>query len=305
MPWRRRVTVRHLVHAAPVLGAIAAYLVLEVVNVGKQPHPRAVPDGRLAVWEFLVTASVVVWLVLGVLGARMLRDREAVPGGTSWRWIVRGAPGYFAAVYGAVVFPLVFMGLTGLGNTTILAGQQWKNVVLHLAGAVAIFPLLVVIKQIELHADDDAAWSPGADAIERIARLRRSLHIATAALGAIVALAVIATGALRDAVLGAGVAAVPDTLVLVYGAWYTAVVAAIYLPAFWAIERRATRVLDDVAPLPDPDAATAQTFSERVAFRAEVAQQLGLDGNARENLEGLVVVMSPLIGAVLTRLGGL
>ena len=50
----------------------------------------------------------------------------------------------------------------------------------------------------------------------------------------------IGTGALRDAVVAAGVEAVPDTLVLVYGAWYTAVVAAIYLPAFWAIERRAT-----------------------------------------------------------------
>jgi hypothetical protein len=204
-----------------------------------------------------------------------------------------------------VAFPLVFMGLTGLGNTTILAGQQWKNVLLHLVGAVAILPLLIIVKQIELDADDDAAWSPGAHTIARISRLRRSLHIATAALGAIVALAVIGTGALRDAVAAADVEPVPDTLVLVYGAWYTAVVAAIYLPAFGAIERRATRMLDEVARLPDPDPATAETFSERVAFRAEVAQQLGLGGNARQNLEGLVVVMSPLIGAVLTRLGGL
>lgn len=298
-------TVRHLERAAPLLGAIAAYVVLELVDVGTQPDPHAHPDDRLAVWELVVTASVVVWIVLGVLGARMLRDPQTVPDATSWRRIVSRASGYFAAVYGAVAFPLVFMGLTGLGNTTILAGQQWKNVVLHLAGAVAILPLLILIKQIELHADDDAAWAPGAHTIAGISRLRRSLHIATAALGAIVALAVIGTGALRDAVVAAGVEAVPDTLVLVYGAWYTAVVAAIYLPAFWAIERRATCMLNEVAQLPDPDAATAQTFSERVAFRAEVAQQLGLDGNARQNLEGLVVVMSPLIGAVLTRLGGL
>jgi len=287
------------------MGAIAAYLVLEVVNVGRQPDPSARPDGRLAVWQLVVTASVVVWIVLGVFGARMLRDPETVPDVTSWRQIVRRARGNFAAVYGAVAFPLVFMGLTGLENTTILTGQQWKNVVLHLAGAVAILPLLILVKQIELHADDDAAWSPGAHAIGRISRLRRALHIATAALGAIVALAVVGTGALRDAVAAAGVEPVPDTLVLVYGAWYTAVVAAIYIPAFWAIERRATRMLDEVAQLPDPDPETAQTFSERVAFRAEVAQQLGLDGNARQNLEGLVVVMSPLIGAVLTRLGGL
>ena len=298
-------TVRHVERAAPLLGAIAAYVVLEVVNVGMQPDPDARPDGRLAVWELVVTASVVVWIVLGVFGARMLRDLETVPDVTSWRRIVGRASGYFAAVYGAVAFPLVFMGLTGLGNPTILAGQQWKNVVLHLAGAIAILPLLIVVKQIELHAHDDAAWSPGAHTIARISRLRRSLHLATAALGAIVALAVIGTGALRDAVAAAHLEPMPDTLVLVYGAWYTGVVAAIYLPAFGAIERQATRILDEVAQLPDPSPASAQKFSERVAYRAQVAQQLGLEGNARQNLEGLVVVMSPLIGAVLTRLGGL
>ena len=134
---------------------------------------------------------------------------------------------------------------------------------------------------------------------------RSSGETPTAALGAIVAVAVIGTGALRDAVAAAHLEPMPDTLVLVYGAWYTGVVAAIYLPAFGAIERQATRILDEVAQLPDPSPATAQTFSERVAYRAQVAQQLGLEGNARQNLEGLVVVMSPLIGAVLTRLGGL
>lgn len=299
-------TWRDLEPWAPVLSAVGAYLVLEHVDVGMQPDPRARPTDRLAVWELVVTGSVVAWIVLAGVGARLLRDPSAaVPGVASWWHVVRRGKRYFAAVYGAVAFPLIFMVLADLGNPTILIGQQWKNALLHVVGAAAILPLLIVIKQVKLQAQDGGAWSPPADAIARMTASRRSLHVATAALGAIIALAVIGTGALRDAVAGAGLDPLPDTFVLVYGAWYTGVLAAIYLDAFAAVERRARDILEGAAELPAPSVGSAQAFSAAVALRAELAQQLGLGGDARQNLEGLVVVMSPLIGAILTRLGGL
>ena len=296
-------TLRYLERAAPVLAAIGAYVLLEGIDIGAEPE--ATPDDRLAVWELVMTASVVAWTVLAGVGARMLRDPEAVTGVMSWRRVVGSAKGYFAAVYGAVAFALVFMGLTGVGNPTILTGQQWKNVVLHLVGAVAILPLLVVVKQIHAQAQDPGSWSPTAVSIARIGAMRRSLHVATAAVGAIIALAVIGTGALRDAVASAGLEPLPDTFVLVYGAWYTGVLAAIYLHAFGAVEHRARRIVDDAAPLRDPTGESADAFSASVALRTTLGQELGLGGDARKNLEGLVVVMSPLIGAILTRLGGL
>ena len=57
--------------------------------------------------------------------------------------------------------------------------------------------------------------------------------------------------------------------------------------------------------LRDPTGESAEAFSASVALRTTLGQELGLGGDARKNLEGLVVVMSPLIGAILTRLGGL
>jgi hypothetical protein len=297
------VTLRYVERAAPVLAAIGAYVLLEGVDIGAEPE--ATPDERLAVWELVMTASVVAWTVLAGVGVRMLRDPEAATGVTSWRRVVGSAKGYFAAVYGAVAFPLVFVGLTGIGNPTILTGQQWKNVVLHLIGGAAILPLLVVVKQIHAQAQDSGTWSPTAASIARIGAMRRSLHVATAAVGAIIALAVIGTGALRDAVASVGLEPLPDTFVIVYGAWYTGVLAAIYLHAFGAVEHRARRILDDAAPLRDPTGESADAVSASVALRTVLGQELGLGGDARKNLEGLVVVMSPLIGAILTRLGGL
>ncbi len=54
-------------------------------------------------------------------------------------------------------------------------------------------------------------------------------------LGAIIALAVVATGALRNAVEVAKLDPLPETFVVLYGAWFTAILGAIYLYVFGAL----------------------------------------------------------------------
>ena len=117
---------------------------------------------------------------------------------------------------------------------------------LHALAAVAILPWLVALERIRLAARDKDAN------IERIRVLRADLKSATAALGGMIAVAVILTGALREAVAEAGKTPSPDAYVLVYGAWLTAVLAAIYVRAFGAIQRRARSIMDRAVPLPDP-----------------------------------------------------
>jgi hypothetical protein len=114
---------------------------------------------------------------------------------------------------------------------------------------------------------------------------------------------VIATGALREATDAAHLQPVPDTFVLVYGAWFTGVVAAIYLRVFGALEARGRWMLETAAPLPDP--GSIEAFMARRSFRSELAQELELGGDPRRNLEGLLAVLAPLADALLTRLGGL
>jgi hypothetical protein len=127
--------------------------------------------------------------------------------------------------------------------------------------------------------------------------------MATASLGTIIALAVIATGALQHAVQAAKLSPLPESFVLVYGGWFTGVLAAIYLYVFTALERRARSIREKAAPLPQPDIASAEAFAASTKLRNELTQLLELGGDPRKNLEGLVAVLSPLVGALLSLAG--
>lgn len=128
--------------------------------------------------------------------------------------------------------------------------------------------------------------------------LRASLRTATASLGAIIALAVIASGALNHAVEAAGLVPLPATFTLVYGAWLTGVLAALYLYAFGAVERRARDIVNSTVPLRNEDFESADTLAARTKLRDELSRLLQTGGDPRKNLEGLVAVFSPLISAL-------
>jgi hypothetical protein len=291
---------RAVVLTAPLLGVVA-FALLEWVDWGAKPEHAAHPDDRVAIWELSVTAGVVVWAVLAGIGLRMLEELDLPPRGRS-----RSETAWFLLfVYGAIGLLLAVGFVTGLNNPTVLTGQHWKTPLLHLVAGVANLPLLIAMKRIQLCATEETEWSTGARDIQRIRYLRRSMNTATAALGAIIALAVISTGALRDAVVAAGLTPLPDTFVLVYGAWFTGVLAAIYLHAFGAVDRRARWIVEQAVPLPDPRLESGEAFLTSVQLRAQLAQEVELGGDARKNLEGLVAVLSPLLGALLTRLAGI
>jgi hypothetical protein len=196
-------------------------------------------------------------------------------------------------------------GFLGLRNPYVLAGQAWKIPLLHAIAGAAALPFFVVLKRIQLCAASEDLWSTTAGDIERIHLLRRHLRSATASLGTVIALAVIATGALNDAVEAASLEPLPETFVLVYGAWFTGVLAAIYLYVFSTLDGRARTIMERAAPLPDPNPAGAEEFAKSVELRRDLAAELELGGDARKNLEGLIAVFSPLAGALLSRLGGL
>jgi hypothetical protein len=239
----------------------------------------------VGVWALLVAGSVVLWTALASAGLGMLE-----------RFPRRDVRGFLAAVYGAFALLLVLTGLAGIESDHVVADQREKNVLLHVLAAVAILPWLVALERIRLEARDGDAT------IERIRVLRGGLKAATAALGGMIAVAVIITGALREAVAAADKTPTPDLYVLIYGAWLTAVLAAIYLRVFGAIEACARAMLDRAVPLPDP---TADDFPAAAERRTLLARELELGGDPRTNLEGLVSVLAPLAGALLTRVGGL
>jgi hypothetical protein len=83
------------------------------------------------------------------------------------------------------------------------------------------------------------------------------------------------------------------------------VLGAIYLYVFGAIDRRARWIVEQAAPLPEPRLESAEAFLASIQLRSQLAQEVELGGDARKNLEGLIAVLSPLLGALLTRLAGI
>ena len=287
---------RALTVCAPLLG-VGAFALLEWADWGASPDPRASGGGgELDVWKFLVAVSVVAWTVLAGVGLRLLREVRAVDR--------RETALFVAFVLAAIALLLMAGGAAGLRNPFVMPGQDWKVPLLHVIAGLANVPLLVVLKRIQLLADDDASWSTTPADFARLRALRRTMHTAMASLGLVIALAVVATGALREATAAAGLPPVPDTFVLVYGAWFTGVVAAIYLYVFGALERRARAIRDGLAPLAAVQGA-GEAFVASRSLRSEIADELELGGDARQNLEGLLTVLAPLAGALLTRLGGI
>lgn len=299
--------------SAPLAG-LASFALLRWLTWGADPDVRARGGtAELGIWESLIAVSVMVWVLLagvGLLlqrrltaevGARPVRDAEPVPRDRRRTETIV----FVLFVYALIAVPLVIGGAAGLRNPFILQGQNWKIPLLHALAAVANLPLLVVLKRVQMYAEDEQAWSTTARDIARLHLLRRTVRVATAALGGVIALAVIATGALRHATAAAGLTPLPDSFVLVYGASFTGVVAAVYFYAFSAVEARGRRLLDSAAALPDPSTASAEAFSASRAVRADLTQELQLGGDPRSDLQGLLAVLSPLIGALLTRIGGL
>ncbi|NIK56083.1 hypothetical protein [Kribbella shirazensis] len=276
---------------------------------GADPDPRARGGAvELAVWQYLIGVSAMMWVLLAGFGLVLLRRLtedaavRPVDGDASGR---RATVRFVGFVFAVIVVPLLIGAAAGLRNPYVMEGQNWKIPLLHLIAGCANLPVLVALKRIELTAADDRGWGTTPADIARLRLLRRTTRLATAGLGAVIALAVIATGALRQATAAAGLTPLPDTFGVVYGAAFTGVVAGVHLYVSSAVENRARRLLDQVAALPDPSAVSPQEFSAGRSLRGEVAEELELGVDPRADLQSLLAVLSPLIGALLTKVGGL
>jgi hypothetical protein len=288
--------------AALLLIGFAAFALLKWVPLGPE-RDRAARGGsdELAIWQVLITGEVVVWALFAAMGFRMLKTLHARLTKTRWRDTAE----FLLLAYGSVALLLGLGWMAKLASPTLFQGQQWKIAVLHLVAGIANFPFFVALKRIQLCADDDDSWSSTTCDIELHRMLRRHLRTATMCLGAIIALAMVATGALRNAVEAAHLDPPPETFVVLYGAWFTAVLAAIYLHVFGALEKRGHLIVRNAAPLGRRALVDTQEDDATKRRRKDLSEELELGGDPRKNLEGLVAVSSPLIGALLSQLGGL
>jgi hypothetical protein len=154
---------------------------------------------------------------------------------------------------------------------------------------------------------------PTASDVSSLLRRRRLLNRMLAIQGGILGAAIISTGALRQALLAwndylndhpvyrklhpdAAVAEFPYVYVLIYGAFFSALLALIYAPAFARVQAHGRKLQDEAVPLASP---TDLSFSEKYQRRKDLGELLQLEMTTTASFRAGVAILAPLATSIL------
>jgi hypothetical protein len=267
-----------------------------------------VADSGFRLWAVMASFSFAVWIALLDGGVKAVRELPA-----SWR---RGRRWWLAS--------LVSYAVLMLAASTMLRGVRQGHVpiddfpaLISLltavgAGAGAPWVLSVWLAQEQVRertdeagqgTDPDAVADPPdlAAAMADLLAVWRVIERGGLALSLIVSTSAFNTGALRLAVIGAGVTEpddFPPVYVLGHGAFFTAVLVAILLPLVLAWRARALALVERTLPLP----ASGLLDEDGLAARSRMEAQLQVSARFLRNPIALLSVLSPLVTALVTAL---
>lgn len=173
-------------------------------------------------------------------------------------------------------------------------------VVVYACISPAIYGISLIREMLETRYAVIPSESPPAAYAEFIAlhtRLREQSQRYLAAIGLIVTLVTLTTGANRDV----GIALMlnpnrlPTTVVLTYGLYFTVVVALIYAPTFLSLVRSGMDLRDRLYPICQVD-TLAETMAKRKSFEDNMQLNIGL----QQSLSTGLIILAPLLSGVLT-----
>jgi hypothetical protein len=244
----------------------------------------------LAVWTALVVVQAMIWgyVVYANLGIVNSLSRARV----GWA----NATVFVVVSLLALALPL---GAAAVVGTEILGSPNSGYVggVIQLAGFISVIPaILVIYNSRAISIDGD--WGVDAESVRALRHLQSSVRAATLSLGVVIAVAIIVTSFVRDA-LAQNIETfnVEPEHILLYGGFFTAFVFALYSYGKSAIDGRARQMVDDA--IPTVGLNPHDTFFDIERSRKDMETALGLGTSARQGFENLVIVASPLLSAVL------
>jgi hypothetical protein len=278
-----------------------------------------VAQPEFAIWVMLIAAQVALAAVALVplirVAVRETRGLVADRGGTDGLgWVVLA---FFAFTGVAVTFGFsarllpadVMKDRMRLPRDWPLFHYELKiNVVVALvlaAGLLAVIGIWVVGLRLDRLFRDAGRTPTDADVNEFI-RLRQTLMLLLGVVAAIIGLATLATGALRNAVLALDAFAKPNTspppyqfdeqYVLIYGLFFTGLLAVAFLPSFFAMRSAGGRIRDAALPLLPP---TSPDFAARVDARTKLDTFLQINVSASASFKASVAIFTPLATALV------
>src|SRR6266511_2700668 len=203
------------------------------------------------------------------------------------------------AAIAAVTLLVIFLGswvLFGLGSST------WRSVTLLTFTILGSVPAFGVMDGVRRTAGNESALGTKGEQVAVLVTLRQLLQRLLAAVGSLVALSTLATGALLAAQpsLPAGSGdnvstELPPQSVLVFGGWGSLLVALFYVPAAAAIQRRGQRLCDELFPLDEAEEASA--ILSLAEGRHKLEKLLGVDRGVIADLQTGLAILGPLLAS--------
>ena len=269
-------------------------------------------------WEFLESPQAMVWILL-VAGQFAFWATVVEP---LWRWRSHLRRDYGLRMTREIRLKLaaaiVFFALPGFFLVRIVPDSNLAHhdLKMGLVNLIAMLVALVAVTGIwSVRAALEATFAgrgPGGRPVHSIPEgirvlldLRGELQRFITLLGAMVALSTLAKGALRQAFLATGghPAEFPAEYVLLQGAYFTGLLALVYIPTYTVLAAIGADLVESTYPLTGPD-LDWETLSQWQANRKSLEELLQLHSGAVENLKASVSILAPAATSVITVLLG-
>ncbi|MBJ6760772.1 hypothetical protein JGU66_08345 [Myxococcaceae bacterium JPH2] len=261
------------------------------------------PEARL--WHLFLAAQPVLWLASFLAVASDFRDpeRSVLPRRTPYR---AGALACFALTLFAAALPIVIQLLTHTSllppeaaQATRMPGFLWKMPTLSAVGTAAatVHAFGILCVQARLYELVTLPGSTTSDArVREYQRLREQLRRFLGYAAAIIGIATLSTGSLRNLILGEMPGArFSAALVMAYGAFFSALLALMFLPA----ARSLTAVGESLAEeLLQASLGERRRWSDWMTERQAIRAYLGLEDNALKVLQDSIAVLAPIVGSL-------
>lgn len=303
-----------LLAVVAVAGSVAGWLVVQaspgssisVIAFRRQPW--------YTVWSSLGALFVALWLILGLVAMRQVWSFSLEEEQDRWnrvKLILRPALGYLIYAILVAYLASALSGWAQGGNPGIPLSHPLIRVDFFAGVAAAgSLPSAVGLWITRRRAGSlsSAALRPQTElliSLDQFLVFQSRNQRFLAALSTIIATAVLQTSALRNALIGAGVAketGYPPEFVLLYGAIFAVAVAIVYLPSELAL-REAGRTLQRLA-VTRMEVSSASNIGiehwlERVDQQDRIGKALGLDVPILARVQTSLGLLAPLIAALV------
>jgi hypothetical protein len=281
-------------------GIIAGAALVLSGPVADGRHQEFVNSQGFLVWSATVCLQMAFLAVVAPPLWRELADLQRATNPSRWLWLV--------PVLIAITLLLFIFGFRPDGPDWPLWGHRPKIRILTLLMAVgvglpAFYGIALVQDRVRRHRPGNLTPADLIVAIVARDHLRR--YLATA--GTVIGLAVLAAGALRRALLlfeptGQAASYLSTANTVLYGAFFTALLLVVYVPAHLTLQRLCVDLLDFHFPLTGMPAPASVEFETWLEGRQRLENLIQVQVTPWQQLQSSLFILAPLLSAVIAGL---